>query len=588
MNVQVELTIRGVSYEDPRDRWRCCHRRSGKPILQLRFDNQYDAVWKKIELCADEGTFPFVKTVKQSDTTLPVGLRYGRYGPTARPFVGAILPCGGTSEFIPFYYDPNNTGSFIDAVKHALTLRFEHCMKRLINEVQHFKPIQKNIIARLERNVRERFEKELMSWVSSINPQCNNKHSKRYENELKIPMFTNSLLSSYIHDRCFFDKALSSGDMEAFILRRAKDPKAFTPSYCLNIAERFSSLKQWEFGDMESYYIALERGYLDEIKAKCFNIWTVDTCFSIAREYKTRNAWQKGHINSYQTALENNWIEECGKHFVHGDGIFSVEECFAISTEYNSLDDLTKNEELMLEVAKSYNIYKFCVAHFHNKKIPNKYILEKVLECFTVSDKYIYIRDFISHEPDIVKIVKKYGVYKYCVAHMHHKPKWNKENCKEAALKYFNIREWKEKSQSSYIAAKRNSWFNDCIKHMKSPSNPQYSLEDILMDAIKFDCFSDWKTNSVQLFRVAYIRGWLDKVSEVIMKLPFPSDDNIPRVPYTIMELINEAQKYQSRTEWRIKSIQTYSAAKKLNCYKQCVAHMVDPRIKTNTECAAT
>jgi|GEM_PF-1372290 len=54
MNVQVESTIRGVSYEEPRDRWRCFHRRLGKPTLQLRFDNQYDAVWKKIELCADD------------------------------------------------------------------------------------------------------------------------------------------------------------------------------------------------------------------------------------------------------------------------------------------------------------------------------------------------------------------------------------------------------------------------------------------------------------------------------------------------------------------------------------------------------
>lgn len=53
MDVCDEPTIRGVSYEEPRDRWRCYHRRFGKPILQIRFDNQYDAVWKKIELCAD-------------------------------------------------------------------------------------------------------------------------------------------------------------------------------------------------------------------------------------------------------------------------------------------------------------------------------------------------------------------------------------------------------------------------------------------------------------------------------------------------------------------------------------------------------
>ena len=54
MTTKIKPTIRGVSYEEKRDRWRCFHRRFGKPVLQLRFDNQYDAVWKKIELCADE------------------------------------------------------------------------------------------------------------------------------------------------------------------------------------------------------------------------------------------------------------------------------------------------------------------------------------------------------------------------------------------------------------------------------------------------------------------------------------------------------------------------------------------------------
>ncbi|MFQ3230358.1 MAG: hypothetical protein ACI9DO_001730 [Reinekea sp.] len=95
MNVQVESTIRCVSYEEPRDRWRCFHRRSGKPTLQLRFDNQYDAVLKKIELGDDYTIFRFVKAVKESGITLPVGLRYDHNNPTARLFIGALLPCSG-------------------------------------------------------------------------------------------------------------------------------------------------------------------------------------------------------------------------------------------------------------------------------------------------------------------------------------------------------------------------------------------------------------------------------------------------------------------------------------------------------------
>ncbi len=169
MNVQVESTIRGVSYEEPRDRWRCFHRRLGKPTLQLRFHNQYDAVWKKIELCADEGTFPFVKTVKESDTTLPVGLRYGRYGPTARPFVGAILPVKNSSKLMPFYYRDYDFDSLFQAGNDAGQRRFEYCMQRLSKELAHFPPAKQSVIHKLERNAQNRLHQELELWASSFN-----------------------------------------------------------------------------------------------------------------------------------------------------------------------------------------------------------------------------------------------------------------------------------------------------------------------------------------------------------------------------------------------------------------------------------
>ncbi len=44
MDVCDEPTIRGVSYEEPRDRWRCYHRRFGKPILQIRPSNAAESI----------------------------------------------------------------------------------------------------------------------------------------------------------------------------------------------------------------------------------------------------------------------------------------------------------------------------------------------------------------------------------------------------------------------------------------------------------------------------------------------------------------------------------------------------------------
>ena len=56
--------MRGVSYESARDRWRCFHRR-GNRTFQLRFPTEREAFRKKIELCAEEGVFPYGKSKKE-------------------------------------------------------------------------------------------------------------------------------------------------------------------------------------------------------------------------------------------------------------------------------------------------------------------------------------------------------------------------------------------------------------------------------------------------------------------------------------------------------------------------------------------
>ena len=106
--------------------------------------------------------------MKESDTPLPVGLRYGRNGPSAKPFIAAILPVKNNSKLMPFYYRDYHFDSLFQAVKDAGQCRFEYCMQRLSKELEHFPPAKQSVIHKLERNAQNRLHQELELWASSF------------------------------------------------------------------------------------------------------------------------------------------------------------------------------------------------------------------------------------------------------------------------------------------------------------------------------------------------------------------------------------------------------------------------------------
>ena len=160
--------MRGVSYESARDRWRCFHRR-GNRTFQLRFPTEREAFRKKIELCAEEGVFPYGKSKKEKGkgitegsgtlSTLPVGIIESFSNSKRR----RIITAGWSTEegFKQIEFRCSNDADRERIIRHATWTRFERLWERLLREANRFGPVDKKCLERLRTKSEKRIQAEL-------------------------------------------------------------------------------------------------------------------------------------------------------------------------------------------------------------------------------------------------------------------------------------------------------------------------------------------------------------------------------------------------------------------------------------------
>ena len=146
---------------------------------------------------------------------------------------------------------------------------------------------------------------------------------------------------------------------------------------------------------------------------------------------------------------------------------------------------------------------------------------------------------------------------------------WTLDRCKEDALKYKSKSEWRRKSNSSYVAASKYNYTNECSQHMKRPEpyNKMWTLETCKKDALKYKSKSEWQDKSKGAYWAACTNKWLNECCNH-MKRP-----KHWRLTWTLELCKADALKYKTRTEWQKKS-SGYKAARKNNWLDQCCAHM--------------
>ena len=86
---------------------------------------------------------------------------------------------------------------------------------------------------------------------------------------------------------------------------------------------------------------------------------------------------------------------------------------------------------------------------------------------------------------------------------------WNKERCKEGALKYSSKVQWQKSSQSSYKAARVKNIIEECCSHMIITRKPigYWNLETCKAEASKYPKRTMWaKGNSSSYIAASFLQ----------------------------------------------------------------------------------
>jgi len=97
---------------------------------------------------------------------------------------------------------------------------------------------------------------------------------------------------------------------------------------------------------------------------------------------------------------------------------------------------------------------------------------------------------------------------------------WIYKKCKEEALKYIRIVDFKKGSGGAYISSRHNGWLKDVTKHMiKIKPVGFWSKENCRIEALKYNTKIEFKNKSGSAYNASIKNKWINDVSSHMVKI---------------------------------------------------------------------
>jgi len=352
-------------------------------------------------------------------------------------------------------------------------------------------------------------------------------------------------------------------------------------------SKKFNSFSEWKKKFPKGYKSAINLGVVKKLcqdfgwdyktQKDCF--WTKEKIISKASEFKNLKEWRKLNNSLYKNAKKKGLIKEiCDilnwNYVVHiSNHFWTKEKCIEEARKYKTRGKWSRSSYSSWEYAKKNNFLEECISHMEFNRYPVNFF--KVKEnCIKEARKYDSIRKWYEGNYASYENAKSNGWFNECISHMTpiRKPCgfWTKENCIKEAKKYKTKSNWRNRNESSYNAAKKNKWIDECCQHMIIKYKPIncWTLEECRNSALLCKTKSEWSKRYRRAYVVSLRNNWLDEccIHMVSKYKPFNY--------WTLEKCKEDALKYKKKTEWCRKSSGAYGAALKNNWHKECCLHM--------------
>ena len=401
---------------------------------------------------------------------------------------------------------------------------------------------------------------------------------------------------------------------------------------CYECALKYKTRNEFRKKEIGAYTRALKQGWLNdynwfETPKTGQNKWSKDRCYEEAKKYKSEEDFYKGSNYAYSKAKRQGWLEDYTWFITPRKNIIWTEKSvynealkFRTKTEFRTncspafnlakkmgwLDNYTWfpqrttvkrvwTREDCYEEAKKYNtkahFRKGCPSAYNKAKsngwfqeytwFENGHVLEGAKRkrwtyetCYEAAKKFTKRSDFLNAKglSRAYKVARANGWLKdYTWFEEFSKPAgyWNFDRCYEEARKYESLLEFREKSQSACVIARRNGWLEKydwlVIRRNRWTYNECYEL------AQKFTSRTDFKKSYKSAYQASIENEWINDYTWF---------KNKPKYRYwTQQKCFEEAKKYTSKKEFAENNSSAYSIACK-NGWITSFDWLIDRRIE--------
>ena len=385
---------------------------------------------------------------------------------------------------------------------------------------------------------------------------------------------------------------------------------------------KHKTLKDFFTKDFDAYSAAIRLKILEKVTKNLLReqlpagYWTKETIKDVIKHFKTFKQWMEESKKSYAAAtrlklLNDNdvtghlikvegkpitkWtkeaiLEDALLYDTRSDWKLHSSSAYKASRDRGYFEEAVKHMTLLgnkykrciytIEIKNKNKIYIGLTQHFktrikaHLKTKRFKRYKEKELTIKQVTE-YIDQEKAMLFEIDLMEKKIEEGFKLLNIA-----PggglggatiEWTKDKVETSAKKYKFKMIWKEKYPGAYAAALRGGYLQQVTTHMPvlNPKGKWKIKEDVLDDARKYSSRSEWQDESVGAYEAAKLHGWFE---EAIAHMPKRAPNK--NIKWNKDAVLQDASKYKFKKEWNENSSGAYEAAKNNGWFEEAVAHM--------------
>lgn len=377
--------------------------------------------------------------------------------------------------------------------------------------------------------------------------------------------------------RSAFGSARKNGWLEeisSHMVPRKKPDGYWTKEVCAKEALRYKTRGELQKKSSSAYLNISRNGWMDELCGHMNNkkpYETKENCHYQALKFGSRSEFKKNCSSAYQSARMNGWLDSvCGHMKIHGN--WDKKKCIDASLKYSTKKAF--REECSPAYSYAYNngfLDEIC-AHMQSVKKPVGYWTKA--RCAEAAKKYQIRSEFYSKHVVAFKTAEKNGWLDTICDHMkQNKPPgyWTKNRCAEEALKYGSRKIFQTSCESAYTKARRNGWLDEVCAHMERKIKPSgyWSKKRCCLEAQKYKSRLEFQKGNESAYTSARKNKWLESACRHM------SEKSKPNGHWTKQACLDEALKYDTRTDFSVKSNGAYKVALKNKWVDEICTHMV-------------